>query len=66
MNRSNNYSNSYNSGKTGNRACNGSKYVIKKGDTLYSISRRYDVPLALVLRANPYVDVYNLHGSLTV
>lgn len=60
MNRSNNYSNSYNSGKTGNRACNGTKYVIKKGDTLYSISRRYDVPLALVLRANPYVDVYNL------
>lgn len=60
MNRSNNYSNSYNSGKNGNRSCNGTKYVIKKGDTLYSISRRYNVPLALVLRANPYVDVYNL------
>lgn len=60
MNRSNNYSNSSNSGKTVNRSCNGTKYVIKKGDTLYSISRRYDVPLALVLRANPYVDVYNL------
>jgi len=35
-------------------------YTIKQGDTLYSISRRYTVPLALILRANPYVDIYNL------
>lgn len=57
MNYSNNSSNS-NAGSKSN--CNGTKYVIQKGDTLYSISRRYNVPLALVLRANPYVDVYNL------
>lgn len=35
-------------------------HVIKQGETLYQLSRRYRVPLALILRANPYVDVYNL------
>lgn len=35
-------------------------YIIRQGDTLYSISRRYNVPLASVLRANPFVDMYNL------
>lgn len=35
-------------------------YVIKQGDSLYGISREYRVPLALILRVNPYVDVYNL------
>ena len=35
-------------------------YIIKQGDTLYSISRRYNVPIPLILRANPYVDIYNL------
>jgi LysM repeat protein len=35
-------------------------YVIKQGDTLYSISRKYNVPLALIIRVNPYVDIYNL------
>lgn len=35
-------------------------YMIEQGDTLYSISRRYNVPLALILRANPFVDIYNL------
>lgn len=43
-----------------NRYCNGMVHVIKPGDTLYQLSRRYRVPLALILRANPYVDVYNL------
>ena len=40
--------------------CNGIIYTIKKGDTLYSISKRYRVPLAKILRANPYIDIYNL------
>lgn len=35
-------------------------YNIKQGDTLYNISRSYNVPIALILRANPYVDIYNL------
>ena len=42
------------------RYCNGMIHVIKPGDNLYQLSRRYRVPLALILRANPYVDVYNL------
>lgn len=42
------------------RFCNGMIHVIKQGDNLYQLSRRYRVPLALILRANPYVDVYNL------
>lgn len=40
--------------------CEGMVYSAQKGDTLYSLSRRYNTPLALILRANPYVDVYNL------
>lgn len=42
------------------RYCNGMVHVIKQGETLYQLSKRYRVPLALILRANPYVDVYNL------
>lgn len=42
------------------RFCNGMIHVIKKGDNLYQLSRMYRIPLALILRANPYVDVYNL------
>lgn len=40
--------------------CNGYTYTIKQGDTLYEISKKLEVPLALILRANPYVDVFNL------
>ncbi len=43
-----------------NMTCRGIRYVIRQGDSLYKISRIYRVPLALLLRANPYVDVYNL------
>lgn len=42
------------------RYCNGMVHVIKKGETLYQLSREYRVPLPAILRANPYVDVYNL------
>ena len=42
------------------RFCNGMVHVIKEGENLYQLSRAYRVPLALLLRANPYVDVYNL------
>lgn len=40
--------------------CRGEKHVVKEGDTLYQISRMHQVPLHLILRANPGVDVYNL------
>lgn len=37
-----------------------SRYTIKKGDTLYKISREYNIPVALILRLNPFVDIYNM------
>lgn len=40
--------------------CNGMVYTIQKGDTLYAISGYFQVPVALLLKANPYVDIYNL------
>ena len=40
--------------------CHGITHVIKEGDTLYTISRSYRVPLGLLLRSNPYLDIYNL------
>lgn len=40
--------------------CRGFLHVVEKGDTLYKISRKYRVPLARILLANPYVDIYNL------
>ena len=43
-----------------NNYCNGIVHTVRKGDTLYSLSRQYNVPLVMILRANPYVDVYNL------
>ncbi len=46
--------------------CNGFTHTIKKGDTLYEISRKHNVPLALLLRANPYVDVFNLQVGDTI
>ncbi|NLL01021.1 MAG: LysM peptidoglycan-binding domain-containing protein [Clostridiales bacterium] len=35
-------------------------YEVKQGDTLYSISRSYNVELNAIIRANPFINVYNL------
>ncbi|MHB8130035.1 MAG: LysM peptidoglycan-binding domain-containing protein [Mobilitalea sp.] len=35
-------------------------YVIKKGDTLYSISRHFSVGIDAIMTANPLIDLYNL------
>jgi LysM repeat protein len=35
-------------------------YVIKKGDSLYSISRQNRIPVSAIINANPFVNVYNL------
>ena len=40
--------------------CNGIIHVIKAGDTLYTLSRKYHVPLMQIMYANPFVDIYNL------
>ena len=46
--------------------CDGVTHTIKQGETLYSLSRQYNVPLAILLRANPYIDVYNLKTGDTI
>ncbi len=40
--------------------CRGFIYIIEEGDTLYKLSKRYDVKLNDITRLNPYVNVYNL------
>ncbi|MBQ8185153.1 MAG: LysM peptidoglycan-binding domain-containing protein [Lachnospiraceae bacterium] len=40
--------------------CRGFLHVVEDGDTLYWLSKRYEVPLSSILLANPYVNVYNL------
>lgn len=35
-------------------------YVIKKGDTLYSISQKSNIPVSAIIAANPFVNVYSL------
>jgi LysM repeat protein len=35
-------------------------YVVQKGDTLYSISRHFNIGLAAIMASNPLVNVYNL------
>ncbi len=35
-------------------------YVVQKGDTLYSISRHFNIGLAVIMAANPLANVYNL------
>lgn len=46
--------------------CDGITHTIKQGETLYSLSRYYKIPLAILLRANPYIDVYNLKAGDTI
>ncbi len=43
--------------------CKGLVYVVKDGDTLYKIAKEYDLKLIDVLKANPYVNVYNLQAG---
>ena len=42
------------------------KYVVKCGDTLYSISRHFSVPISMVMDANPLINVYNLMEDETI
>ena len=46
--------------------CDGMTHTVKQSETLYSLSRQYNVPLAIILRANPYIDVYNLQTGDTI
>ncbi|SFR82114.1 LysM peptidoglycan-binding domain-containing protein [Anaeromicropila populeti] len=49
-----------------NKTCQGLSYTIQKGDTLYGLSRRYNIPLSDIMSANPDVDVYNLQIDTNV
>lgn len=40
--------------------CKGTIYKVEKGDTLYSISRKYQLKVRDLMRANPFVNVYQL------
>lgn len=40
--------------------CRGIIHVVREGDTLYTLGRRYHVPLTQIMYANPFVDIYNL------
>ncbi len=42
------------------RKCNGIVHTIKKGDTLYLLSRYYNVPIGEIMNANRNMNVYNL------
>lgn len=46
--------------KKGKKTCGGVIYVIKDGDTLYGIAKKYQLRVRDILSANPYVDIYNL------
>jgi len=37
--------------------CNGKIHTVQEGDTLYKISSMHRIPLALILRANPYISL---------
>ncbi|MBE5948219.1 MAG: LysM peptidoglycan-binding domain-containing protein [Lachnospiraceae bacterium] len=41
--------------------CRGIYHMIRQGDTLYSLSRQYKVSVDAIMRANPGVNIYNLH-----
>ncbi|WP_099469935.1 LysM peptidoglycan-binding domain-containing protein [Konateibacter massiliensis] len=43
-----------------NCRCRGFYYVIKEGDSLYQLSRAYNVSVSDLIMANPYINVYNL------
>lgn len=42
------------------RKCNGIIHTIKKGDSLYLLSRYYNVPIGEIMNANRQLNVYNL------
>ncbi|MCD8118646.1 MAG: LysM domain-containing protein [Lachnospiraceae bacterium] len=47
-------------------SCDGVPYRVRQGDTLYSISRRFEVALEDVMDANPFVNVYRLEPGMRI
>lgn len=46
--------------------CYGFGHVVKKGDTLYKLSKQYHVKVSALILANPYVNIYNLQVGDTI
>lgn len=46
--------------------CSGVMHVIRRGDSLYKLSRIYGVTLESIMDANPNVNVYNMQVGSTV
>lgn len=46
--------------------CIGFPHTIKKGDTLYKLSKQYNVKVSALILANPYVNIYNLQVGDTI
>ena len=44
----------------GGPSCRGQIYKVQRGDTLYSISRKYNLRVRDLMQANPFVNVYQL------
>ncbi len=42
------------------KPCRGTVHKVVAGDTMYKISRMYGVRLIDLLKANPYVNIYNM------
>lgn len=42
------------------KRCHGKIHQVVAGDTMYKIAKKYGVRLVDILKANPYVNVYNL------
>lgn len=54
------YNDYNNQGQSSVTGCNGMLYTIQRGDTLYKLSRQYNVALSTIMNANPNINVYNL------
>lgn len=48
------------------RRCTGTLHIIEKGDTLYNLGKRYNVSVSAIMRANPFINIYNLHINDTI
>ena len=48
----------YNGERKGNDIC--VIHKVKRGDTLYRISKLYHIKISAIIFANPYMDIYNL------
>lgn len=44
----------------------GTFYVVRRGDTLFEIARIFNVPVAAILRANPYLNVRFLRPGTVI